>query len=215
VEFVRKGCLSWPIELGLGLPAALVLVAGVAFARPRGARLGPALWWLLGCLGGFLMVSEAITNYHDYYGLIAVPAFALITAACATSLLGSPRRWARGLAVLLLAAAPVVTWGRIHQRYAGWTEAGFTARRAVVDHVIPPGALVTVEDATPAIELYRLGRPGWTFPPGAPDSAVLAQHAAGAEYLVCLRRPISELLATHVDVLHRGDGLTIARFVDR
>ncbi len=213
--FVSKGLISWPLELGLGLPAVAAIAGGLLVRRRFDPRLAPALWWLLGCLGAFLLVSEAVTNYHDYYGLIAVPPFALLTASALESLADSPRRVARAFAVIVLVAAPLVTWGRIHQRYGTATEREFVALRAVVDACVPRAARITAEDETPAIALYRLGRPGWTFAPGDPDARLLEQHAAGASHAVFFRRVPSDSLAARLEVVHRDSQLTIARFRDR
>jgi hypothetical protein len=139
----------------------------------------------------------------------------MIAAAGVGALLRSRARAARWLGVACLVAAPVIAWSRVHQRFGGFTEREFTALRRRVDRHVPEQARVTVQDRTPAIQLYRVGRHGWTFAPDAPDETILAQHAEGATYAIWLGQTPSPALTACLEIVERDSGIVIGRFVDR
>lgn len=210
--FFKRIGMSWLFELFLGLPTAIALILGLLYSRKVKPGIKIFLWWILGAYLSFFAFTEKMDDHHDYYALYAIPPLTIVAAAYIQELLKSNKRFLRILAIILITGAAIYVWPRIHQRYDNFSEKDFFARRELIDRYIPADARITVEDRTPTIELYRAGRVGWTFPPGAGDERIIDQMRSGAKYAIFYQRSISEAIAERADVLYSAGGFTICRF---
>ena len=204
--------MSWLFELFLGIPAAIGLIIGILYWRKFSQQLYLLGWWILGCYLMFFMVSEHMSNYHDYYGLIVVPPLMIMASFFFTKILGSGNKLLRIFAFLLLIGAAIYTYPRIDQRYGSFKEKDFLAMRALADKYIPSESRITVEDSSPSIQLYRLSRFGWTFGRDSDEDTILTQHRLGADYIVWYDNNFSESLGSQIDTLYHDNKIFIGKF---
>jgi hypothetical protein len=210
--FFSRIFMSWLFELFLGIPATIGLIIGIVYWRKFSQQLYILGWWILGCYLMFFMVSEHMSNYHDYYGLIVVPPLMIMASFFFTKILGSGNKLLRIFAFLLLIGAAIYTYPRIDQRYGSFKQKDFLAMRALADKYIPSESRITVEDSSPSIQLYRLGRFGWTFGRDSDEDTILTQHQLGAEYIVWYDKNFSESLGSQIDTLYHDDKIFIGKF---
>jgi hypothetical protein len=163
----------------------------------------------------FFIVSQHMSNFHDYYALIIVSPLCLLSAYFIPLLLKDRRIYIRTFAIIVIIGALIYVWPRIDQRYDSDTfnEEDFFNRRELIDNYIPADSRITIEDDTPAIQLYRAGRMGWRFKKNDHDEIILAQFEQGAEFAVFFKRKISEKLLARLKILYSDGEIVICKFI--
>jgi hypothetical protein len=213
VAFFKKTYLSWPFEVFLGIPISIGLIAGAFYLRKIEKPFKLFLWWILGCYLMFFVASKHMSDHHDYYGLMVIPPFMILAAYYLQHLLKSDKIILKILTILILFSAAVYVWPRIDQRYNDYSEKDFVATRKIIDNYIPRNAKVTVEDSSPAIQLYRVGRFGWRFPHNVEPELLLEQHRAGAEYAIFMGQQHPEIvLEDKLETIYYDNRITICKF---
>lgn len=212
VNFFKMVYRTWLFEVYLGIPITVGLILGIFYTRKMEPPLKLFFSWILGCFLMFFVVSKHMSDYHDYYGLILIPPIMIVAAYYTESLWNSGKKIFRAIFLVVVIGAAIYVWPRIDQRYGDFTEQDFFRTRQLIDQYIPKDARVTVEDPSPSIELYRLGRMGWTFAPGASDDKIIAQMQAGAQYAVFYHRHLTESFREKANIPFSDGRITICRF---
>ncbi len=213
VDFFKKVYRTWLFEIFLGIPISIGLIVGVLYLRKIEKPITLFLWWVFGCYLMFFVVSDHMSNHHDYYGLMVIPPFMVLSAYYLQHLLTSGKKILSIFTMLILFSAAVYIWPRINQRYDDYSEKDFVATRKLIDKYIPKNTRVTVEDSTPAIQLYRVGRFGWRFPKNVDAELLLEQHREGAQYAIFFghQSPLA-ILREQMDIVYHGSQITICKF---
>jgi 4-amino-4-deoxy-L-arabinose transferase-like glycosyltransferase len=211
-DFFKKVYRTWLFEVYLGIPVAVGLIVGIFSKRRVEPPLKIFFSWILGCFLMFFMVSEHMSNHHDYYGLILIPPLMIVAAYYIENLWGSGKKIFKIIFLMVVIGSAIYVWPRIDQRYGNFTEKDFFQTRKLIEQYIPPDARVTVEDASPSIELYRLGRMGWTFPKDAGDDKIFIQIERGAQYAIFYQRSLTKTLRKQTDILYSDGKVKIYRF---
>jgi hypothetical protein len=136
----------------------------------------------------------------------------IVAAYYTESLWNSGKKIFRAIFLVVVIGAAIYVWPRIDQRYDNFTEQDFFRTRQLIDQYIPKDARVTVEDPSPSIELYRLGRMGWTFASGASDDKIIAQAHSGAQYAIFHQRNLTENFREQANIIYSDGIMTICRF---
>jgi len=212
INFFKMVYRTWLFEVFLGIPITVGLFLGIFFTRKMEPSLKLFFSWILGCFLMFFLVSDHISNHHDYYGLILIPPMMIVAAYYTESLWISGKKIFRTIFLVVVIGAAIYVWPRIDQRYDNFTEQDFFRTRELINLYIPPDARVTVEDPSPSIELYRLGRMGWTFAPDAGDDKIIAQAQAGAQYAVFYHRKLTERFREQANILYSDERINICEF---
>lgn len=183
VHFTRHYIQRLP-ELWVGWGLLLPFLIGTLVCIRK--RSGGFFWLWFVAAAIALGLTSMISNNHDYYGLIMIPAVAAISG------LGLAFLWKHGpigrkAAILLCLIAPVVTVVRIKHRFNADT--GFESIRQDTEQLIPPTALVMVEDPTTAVRLYQMNRHGWPIRQGVTLQTLQEPLAEGADFLL-IERPL-------------------------
>jgi hypothetical protein len=210
-DFFKKVYRTWLFEVYLGIPVVVGLIVGIFSARRVGPPLKIFFSWILGCFLMFFVVSQHMSNHHDYYGLILIPPLMIVAAYYIESLWSSGKKILKVIFLVVVIGSAIYVWPRIDQRYGDFTEQDFFHTRQLINRYIPRDTRVTVEDASPSIELYRLDRMGWTFSPDASDDKIIAQMQAGARYAIFYNRDLSETFKKEIVILYSADGISICR----
>ncbi len=201
---------SWLFEMFIGIPSVIGLVVGFIVSVKKDLSLQVFGWWIGGCYVIFFAVAQHMATYHDYYGIITVPAFSILSAYFINELF-KKGKWFSYFGWFVLFAAAVNVFPRIDQRYGDSTQEQFESVRNQFDKIIPKNERIAIEDETPAIELYKAGRFGWTFSKSATDSVILSQINSGAGYAVFYKREISENLGRQLVEVYSDSTMKIVK----
>ena len=146
------------------------------------------LFYISWIVGGYIILglTAQLSTNHDYYSLVILPPFALITGAGIEKLCARGR-WRQWTALTLVALAPLVAGIRVSHRFGATPE--FESVRSASAKHIPAHDLVMVEDNTTAIRLYQLNRRGWPIRFGVTSEKLAPCIEEGAKYLI-LENPI-------------------------
>jgi hypothetical protein len=180
-KFYQHALLTFPWELLIGLPMAWAFLYGL-WHRCTLPRCRVLLWWIAGCYVAFVLLASHIATSHDYYTLPAVAPLAVITAWGVYRALAHHRPTLHLLAILALAVAPLLMYGRIAQRYSKPYD--FFAGRVLADAYIPKHTKVITNDRTPGALLYRTGRKGWRLDRTAGVHGFFEAVRGGARFFV-------------------------------
>ncbi len=204
-EFFHNIFVGWLSELFLGLGAMVGTVIGLIYLRKFEKNTGVVLSWILGAYIIFFFVSEHMSAFHDYYGFVAVPGLVLLAAYTFEKVIYSGNKFMKYFFSVLMVASAGLVYPRVQHRYGNYKNANFEQNRKVINKYIPADSRITIEDSSPAIELYRAGRFGWTFRPGAKPNVIEQQAKAGASYAVYTRsKPDSTIAANYTKIGEDG-----------
>ena len=178
--FFKKIFLQWPTELWIGwvmVPAFAVGLRQLIKRRQAGLY---GLWVLSGLV--LLALLARYSRQHDYYSLIMVVPFAVISGYGLKWLYEYGRRW-RQVVILLMVLAPLGVVARIHTRFGPTDE--FYEVRAATEKLIPRSGKVLVEDVTRgAVRLYQMNRKGWYIRSIEEVHKIQECADSGAQFLV-------------------------------
>ena len=189
-NFYQHVLLTFPWELIIGLPMAWAFLYGL-WKRRSLPRSYVFLLWIAGCYAIFVLLASHIATAHDYYTLPAVAPMAVVTAWGIHLALTNHRLALNLIAILALTLMPMLTYGRIAQRYGKPYD--FFVDRELADTYIPKHAKIVTYDRTPGMLLYRTGRKGWRIDRDTGVNGFLEAVRGGAQFFVVEKNDTHDL----------------------
>jgi Dolichyl-phosphate-mannose-protein mannosyltransferase len=208
-DFYQHALLTFPWELIIGLPMTWAFLYAL-WKRRFFPRFYVFLLWIVGCYAVFALLASHIATSHDYYMLPAVAPMAVVTAYGIHLALAHRRPTLNLLAIVTLVLAPILTYGRIAQRYDKPYD--LFVDRALADAYIPTHTKVVTYERTPCVLLYRTGRKGWHIDRATGIHRFLEAVHGGAEFFIAENHenydlaPFSPYLGPP---LYTHDGITV------